>query len=149
MGAAERSSSFDLEDRAVVVTASGEVPVVRAGLAAQQRSISHRPCDCCDGEMACVRGVVLDTGELTAIYFATFVLGHEPVVRLALGVNGTTALVDLSVRANGVLAIEPASEDVDVETIRPLAEAIWKTDELVGANLAAPRTSVIRPITPR
>ncbi|HEY8074381.1 MAG TPA: hypothetical protein VIF62_09730 [Labilithrix sp.] len=146
MSAAERSASFDLEDRAVVVTASGEVPVVRAGLCAQQRSIDHRPCDCCDGEMACVRGVVLDTGELAAIYFATFVLGHEPVVRVALAAFGSTALVDLSVRASGELAIEAAGEVVDLEAVRALAEAIWKTDEIVGAYLVAPRTSVIRPI---
>ncbi len=162
MGAAERSKSFDLEDRAIVVTASGEVPVVREGLAAEQRSISHRPCDCCDGEMACVRGVVLDTGATVAVYFATFVLGHEPVVRLAVGAFGTSSLVDLSVRANGALQIEPAGPevraegaadcaegaayDVDIDAIRPLAEAIWRTDELLATYLAAPRTSVIRPI---
>src|SRR5437764_14227108 len=90
-------------------------------LVAEQRSITHRPCDCCDGEMACVRGVVLDTGATAAVYFATFVLGHEPVLRLALGMGGTTALVDLSVRASGELAIEPASEDVDVDAVRALA----------------------------
>ena len=120
---------------------------VRPSLVAEQRSIVHRPCDCCDGEVACVRGVVLDGGgAAAAVYFATFVLGHDPVVRMALGEGDVTALVDLSVDPNGLLRIESAGEDVDVDRIRGLAEAIWRTDELVAAYLAAPRTSVIRAI---
>lgn len=146
------SSSFDLEDRAVVVDAaqSGERPAVqRDGLVAQQRSITHRRCDCCDGEIACVRGIVLDDGRTAGVYFATFVVGHPQVVRVALGLANlegpqTSALLDLSI-IDGKLSVDAVGEE-DVEPFRRFAEAIHATDELVGRYLAAPRTSIIREI---
>src|SRR5690349_5783279 len=132
-----KSSDFDFEDRAVVLDAaqSGERPAVSAGLVAQQRSISHQPCDCCDGEVACVRGIVLDDGRTAAVYFATFVVGHSQVVRLALGLSNleapqTSALLDLSI-VDGKLSVESVGED-DVEPFRRFAETIRDTDELVA-----------------
>jgi hypothetical protein len=139
------SSSFDLEDRAVVLDAaqSGERPVVVAGLVAQQRSITHQPCACCDGEVACMRGVLLEDGETVAVYFATFVVGHPQVVRVALGL-ATSVLLDLSI-VDGELSVDAVGDD-DVEPFRRFAEAIRATDGLVGHYLAAPRTSIIRAI---
>jgi hypothetical protein len=148
------SSSLDLDDEndnAIVVDSrSGERAAVRAsGLVAEQRAISHRPCDCCDGEVACVRGTLSEGGSTVAVYFATFTVGHPQVVRLALGFpdgSGASALLDLSI-VGGELVVEPADDDrADVTPFIRLATAIRDTDEVVGKYLAVPRTSIIREI---
>jgi hypothetical protein len=144
-------SSLDLEDRAVVIAndpaQSGERPAL-TGLVAVQRSITHQPCGCCDGEVACVRGIVMDDGRTAAVYFATFVVGHEQIVRIALGLSNldapqTSALLDVSM-IDGELSVEAAEEISDIEPFRRFAEAIHETDVLVSRYLTAERSSIIR-----
>jgi hypothetical protein len=143
--------NYEQDDELALVDAgwSGERPIVRVrgDLVTQQRSIVHRPCDCCDGELGLVRGVILEEDRPVAVYFATFVVGHERVVRVALGVGGVSALIDLSVDVRGDLVVEAGDELTDIEPLRRFAVAIWKTDELLATYLSAPRTSYIRAIS--
>ncbi len=143
-------SAAELEDHAVVVNAdSGALPAA-AGLVAHERAIVHRPCDCCDGEVACVRGVVAEEGKTVAVYFATFTIGHPQVVRIALGLSqadGPPVLFDMSI-VGGELVVERVDDEAgeDVAPFVRYAEAIRRTDELVRTYLSAPRESFIRQI---
>jgi hypothetical protein len=141
---------------------------------ANQRSIDHRRCGCCDGETVSVRGTISSAGRTLGVYFATFTIRHDGIVRLAIGVNDPQgpevpfALVDVW-REGSTVVVEPPPMRIEVDedeasdvvepvttfppstTIVHLAEVVALTDPLIARHLehaAAARWSGVRELAP-